>query len=137
MSSVRPSRTAEAIASLFVKSCKSLPSLGASGSIQGADSYFIELPSELAIHASGQPSFLVRRKSAILCGRAPAVLYFPNRAPFSPAVLYLTLSACASEGYSSWVCVSVCVCVCVCVCPDKDKLHVCSHQPVMVPIVCI
>ena len=78
MRSVRPSRMAEATASLFVKSCKPSPSLGAIGSIQGADSHF---RATFAIHASGQPSFLVRRKSAILCGRAlfpPNVLYFPQ-----------------------------------------------------------
>ena len=28
----------------------------------------------------------------------------------------LTHGACASEGYSSWICLCVCVCVCMCVC---------------------
>ena len=60
----------------------------------------LELPSVLAIHASGQLSFLVRWKSVILCGRAlffPTVLYFPqpcsifpNRALFFPTVLYFS-----------------------------------------------
>ena len=52
-------------------------------------------------------------------------------------VTLLTLGACASEGYSSWVCVSVCVSVCLCVCLGKISFYVCSHQPVMVPTVCI
>ena len=40
-------------------------------------------------------------------------------------LLLLTLGACASEGYSSWVF--------VCVCPGKIS----SHQPVMVPTIYI
>ena len=28
-------------------------------------------------------------------------------------IILLTLGACASEGYSSWVCLCVCVCVCL------------------------
>ena len=34
-------------------------------------------------------------------------------------------------------CVSVCVSVCLCVCPGKISFYVRSHQPVMVPTVCI
>ena len=46
----------------------------------------LELSSELVILASGQPSFLVQRKSAILCGRA---LFSPcSRAVLPPTVLY-------------------------------------------------
>ena len=45
--------------------------------------------------------------------------------------LSLTLSACASEGYSSWVCLCVCVCVCVCVCLSGENKLLCSLTPVI------
>ena len=95
MSSIRPSRTAEAITSVFVNSCKPSSSLKALAAVSRELTVTLELPSELAIHAidiySDQPSLLVRRKSAILYGCAlfsPTVLYFPNRALLSTAVLY-------------------------------------------------
>ena len=49
----------------------------------------------------------------------------------------LTLGACASEGYSSWVCVSVCLCVCLCVCPGKMSFYVRLCQSLIVATVYI
>ena len=55
------------------------------------------------------------------------VLSFQYRQYVEWRIRSLTLGACASEGYSSWVCVN----------PGEISFYVCSHQPVMVPTVCI
>ena len=53
--------------------------------------------------------------------------------PIPPKDELLTLGACASEGYSSWVCVSVCVSVCL---SGENKL-LRSLMPVIVATVYI
>ena len=56
---------------------------------------------------------------------------------FSEIHTFLTLGACTSEGYSSWVCLCVCVCVCLSVCPGKISLYVRLRQSFVVPTVYI
>ena len=53
--------------------------------------------------------------------------------PIQGKMLLLTVGACASEGYSSWVC----LCVCVCVCPGKISFYVRLRQSFVVATVYI
>ena len=60
-------------------------------------------------------------------------LHMDFAGPIQGKMLLLTLGACASEGYSSWVC----VCVCVCVCSGKISFYVRLRQSFVVATVYI
>ena len=60
------------------------------------------------IHAHGKQG---RVQLHACMGRA--LMYFWECLTMHECGLFLTLGACANEGYSSWVCLCVCVCVCL------------------------